>query len=514
MQPSAASSSPGQETKHLQESSNGNVQSTSKSDIKTSPPQKTSRVFRLLPTIVLAVAAGLWGVAGRIPIRVVGQSILIQPRSIISFQPRGSGGQVLEILVKPGDRVEEGDVLAVLDLPELRDELATQQQKLAELERDNLAVTSAQDRRSALKEQTLELEGISVPQQIESNLLQIEANQIELIAAEKLRQAYQERIDQLNEYIRLTRQRFEAFNELVAEGVVAPLNIQVVNAENQLQQSENERTRLFASLEDLTSKEEQLTSANTNLRAQNQSLQAQLENLRTDSANLKLDDLQANVQRQIAIDDLKRSIRNLETKIATDSQIVSSYDGTVMTVSANPGEYVQVGSPVGTLRVEDKENLEVTTYAFFTPEDANRIRKGMAADMTPHLLTNRRFGGVREQYGSIPSQVTWISSKTVTVQEVASIVGDSELADALIQNPVPYAIPDNGRAQNLPVVQVELKLETDPNTPSGYKWTQGNGPDTKIPEGALGEARVTVAERSLFSYAIASLRWLTGIYEN
>ena len=102
----------------------------------------------------------------------------------------------------------------------------------------------------------------------------------------------------------------------------------------------------------------------------------------------------------------------------------------------------------------------------------------------------------------------------MTAQEVASIVGDSELADALIQNPVPYAIPDNGRAENLPVVQVALELKTDPNTPSGYKWTQGNGPDGQIPEGALGEARVSVGERALISYAIASLRWLTGIYRS
>lgn len=77
------------------------------------------------------------------------------------------------------------------------------------------------------------------------------------------------------------------------------------------------------------------------------------------------------------------------------------------------------------------------------------------------------------------------------------------MADTLVKNPLPYAIPDNGRAQNLPVVQVALKLATDPDTPSGYKWTQGNGPDSKIPEGSLGEVRVKVAERSLLSYAIA-----------
>ena len=180
--------------------------------------------------------------------------------------------------------------------------------------------------------------------------------------------------------------------------------------------------------------------------------------------------------------------------------VISAYNGTVVTVSGNAGEYIQVGTALGTLRVNnsetvDNENKPMTTaYAFFTPEDANRIRQGMVGKVTPHLLTNRRFGGVREEYGAIPSKVTAVSSKTVTVQEVASIVGDSELADALVQNPVPYTIPDNGRAQNLPVVQVELELRQNPNNHSGYEWTQSEGPDTQIVEGALGEVRVTVQE--------------------
>ena len=449
---------------------------------------------------------------GRIPIKVVGQSILIQPRSTISFQPRGSGGQVLEIMVKPGDQVKKGQILALLDLPELQEQLLTQRQKLAEYERENLAITNAQDRRTVLQKQTWELQSVSIPQQIQANLTQIEANKIELIAAEKQRKAYQERISQLNEYVDLTRKRFEEFEILVQEGVIAPLNSNVVNAENEFQTNQNERTSLFAQLEDLSAKEEQLNSSNLDLQASNKNLRAQLENFRTESANLKLDDLQANVSRQNQIDDLKHDILNLETQIATESQVVSTYEGTVMTISANPGDYVQIGTPLGTLRIKGNENREVKTYAFFTPEDADRIQKGMTAEVTPHLLTNRRFGGTREQYGAIPSTVTWVSSKTVTSQEVASIVGDSELADALIQNPVPYAIPDNGRAQNLPVVQVALELETSPKTPSGYQWTLGDGPNTKIPEGALGEARVTVDERSLLSYAIASFRWLTGIY--
>ena len=475
---------------------------------------KIDLLLRLLPPLALTVATGLWAVMGRIPIRVVGQSILIQPRSINSFQPRGSGGQVKDIKVKPGDRVTVGQVLASLDLPELNKQLQTHRQKLAEYELENLVITNAQDIRSNLKQQTLELESFSIPQQLEANLQQIEANQKEISAVKKQQKAYQERISQLNQFIELTQLRFEEFQILIEQGVIAPLTIDFVNAENQYQQNQNERTRLFASLEDLSAKEKQLSSSILALEAQNKNLQAQLKKLRTDYAELKLDDLQADVQRINAIDDLKRDIINLEAQIATESLVVSTYDGTVMTISANPGEYVQVGTPIGTLRLEDENKAKKTTYAFFTPEDANRIRAGMIAEVTPHLLTNRRFGGTREQYGAIPSTVTWVSSKTVTAQEVSSIVGDAELADAIIQNPVPYAIPDNGRAQNLPVVQVELELEANANTPSGYQWTQGEGPDVIIPEGALGEARVTVQERSLLSYLTASLRWLTGIYQN
>ena len=229
-----------------------------------------------------------------------------------------------------------------------------------------------------------------------------------------------------------------------------------------------------------------MSANSTSLEAENENLRSQLENLRSQSANLVLSDLEADVSRQNQIDDLKRDIINLETQIATESKVIATHDGTVSTVSANPGQYLPVGTPVGNLRIATPEDAEVTAYAFFTPEDANRIREEMPAVMTPHLLTNRRFGGTREQYGGIPSEITWVSPKTVTAQEVASIVGDSDLADALIQNPVPYAIPDNGRAQDLPVVQVRLELEPNPKTPSGYRWTQGRGPSAELPEGAMG----------------------------
>ena len=126
-----------------------------------------------------------WSVVGRIPTSVIGQSILIRPRSIISFQPRGTGGQILEIRIKPGDLVKVGQVIAVLDFPDLQEQLRNQQEELAEYEAENLAITNAQTIRSNLQQQTLQLESVSLPQQVAANVKEIEANQTKLIAVKK-----------------------------------------------------------------------------------------------------------------------------------------------------------------------------------------------------------------------------------------------------------------------------------------------------------------------------------------
>ncbi len=95
---------------------------------------------------------------------------------------------------------------------------------------------------------------------------------------------------------------------------------------------------------------------------------------------------------------------------------------------------------------------------------------------------------------------------------MTSVVGNSDLAQALITNPVPYSAPDPGAAENLPVVQVEVKLERNPNNVTGYEWVRGKEPNHPIPEGAIGEARVTIESRSPVNYLEPLLRWITGIY--
>ena len=64
------------------------------------------------------------------------------------------------------------------------------------------------------------------------------------------------------------------------------------------------------------------------------------------------------MQRQNTIDNLKRDIDNLKAKIAKDSLVISAYNGTVVTVSGIAGEYIQVGTALGTLRVNNSETVD------------------------------------------------------------------------------------------------------------------------------------------------------------
>ena len=138
----------------------------------------------------------------------------------------------------------------------------------------------------------------------------------------------------------------------------------------------------------------------------------------------------------------------------------------------------------------------------------------MTVEVTPNLLTERRFGGVRERYGGIKGKITAVSPETITTNEVTSLVGNPQLAESLMSNPVPYSAPDPGEAKNLPVVQVEIALERNPDNVTGYQWESGKEPNNPIPQCAICEARVTVEERSPVNYLVPLFRCITGIYSN
>jgi len=60
--------------------------------------------------------------------------------------------------------------------------------------------------------------------------------------------------------------------------------------------------------------------------------------------------------------------------------------------------------------------------------------------------------------------------------------------------------------------EVEIGLETDPASPSGYLWSSGRGPDISIDVGTMASADVVVGKRRVISLALPVFdhifRWL------
>jgi len=477
--------------------------STEKSALTEPLDPKKQRFLRLLPLEILAIVAIIWGFVGKIPIEVQGRSVLIIPSSILELQSRAAG-KVATILSKPKDRVIKGQLLATLDLPVLQAQLRTEQQKLDELNAENLVVTNVQNQRSQLKRETIQRQGEVIPRevkslkrQIDSNNEQIKSNKIQIDANQRQRQAYQQRITQLKLINQLISEKLDAYQKVVKEGVMAPLSGDLIRAVQAEQENRNTITSLIAQVEDNQAEDEKLKAQIKGLKAQNEDIRSKILNQNASSADLKtqnqqldLENTEDNISRRNAITDQQRAITRLKSQIATDRNILSPYDGKILDISVNPSQYIVAGTRLGTIQVSDRAD-ELIGLTFFNPGDADRLQVGMTIEITPDIHQ-------RERYGGIVGTITFISPETITLQEVTKLVGNDQLAQSL--------------TKNQPLVQIMVKLQRDPTTVSGYRWTQRKGAPQKIPESATATARVVVEERSLFSYLIPVLRGITGIY--
>jgi HlyD family secretion protein len=62
-----------------------------------------------------------------------------------------------------------------------------------------------------------------------------------------------------------------------------------------------------------------------------------------------------------------------------------------------------------------------------------------------------------------------------------------------------------------PPIQVDVALERDPRTPTGYRWSSSHGPSLKISTGTLASGDIVVKEDRPISLVIPTLREKLGL---
>ncbi len=170
-------------------------------------------------------------------------------------------------------------------------------------------------------------------------------------------------------------------------------------------------------------------------------------------------------------DKLEREIDHLKERLEIDSRVVSSYEGRVLEVKVQKGDFIDLGSPVVSLELEGDtvKNLEAVVY--IPLEEGKKILPGMDVQIAPTIVK-------KEEYGFMMGRVVSVSKYPVTYREMMRVLGKDELVQMLLGKGAP--------------IEVRVDLIPDEGMLSGYKWSSKEGPDMKMTSGTLCASSIIV----------------------
>ncbi|HKH48067.1 MAG TPA: NHLP bacteriocin system secretion protein [Thermoanaerobaculia bacterium] len=209
-----------------------------------------------------------------------------------------------------------------------------------------------------------------------------------------------------------------------------------------------------------------------------------LESKRLESSQQLAQELET---RERALRDLELERRELEAKLKENRQILSPHAGRVVEMLVNRGDVVSPGTPVLSLEVITEDLVAV----LFVPASAGkRVRAGMPVRVSPSTVK-------REEYGSMLGTVTSAAAFPATQRGMTKLLGNDALVTKLMEAG--------------PLIQVDVALQQDPSTPTGYRWSSSRGPTLEISSGTLATGDIIVKEDRPISLVIPTLREKLGV---
>jgi HlyD family secretion protein len=442
---------------------------------RLSSPERLDHLLELvdrkswIPLAAIGVLlAGLlaWAVFARIPVYVEGQGILVRPRTIAEFQSPGPG-RVVRLEVEVGTPVRRGQLLALIERPDLEERLRLRKQKAAELATQSRAADEVADAAAASGETPVSNDP-SLRDHIERTravALRLRRERLEAIAEEALRIDAQE--DVARKLSESLGERVEAQRELLESNLVSRAEF-----------DETEESYMD-SLERLYDIETQRGALQTARLEADEQLFDRLQSIAEWSFEL---------DQQIA--DVHREIARLEQQIQEESRVVSDHDGRIIELNVVTGRFLGPGDRLGAMEVSDPSSA-LMSVSFFRVRDGKRLRSGMPIHITPDTAERERFGSIR-------GRVKTVSSYPVSVEEAASVVGNRGLAETLIEG---------GH-----LIEVAAELRRSSERPDRYDWTSTSGAERiEVSAGITTRARVAVERERPIVFVLPLLKSAGGL---
>ena len=295
-------------------------------------PIASARLWVLLAGAGALVAAfTAWGFFGSIPLTVRGTGILIEGSMVVAAEAPADG-RIGDLLAKPGDRVEQGQVLAVVANPLLEAQRIDAQNAAARLREQDANMTAAEDVASAAFTASM-------------NVRDSECRR---------------RIDRAAAIALDFSKAVEVKRDLVRQGLLA---------ESELLTIANATLEIERSLSD----------------ARSELLRIQAD--RTEASIRRQQDRQ---RRENGISDADALVGQLAARMSAERNVIAPRPGKLVQLTRSPGDVVHKGNTVAI--ISDAGDGRLRCYAFFPLTEGKRVQKDMHAHVEPSIADRERFG--------------------------------------------------------------------------------------------------------------------------
>ncbi len=284
----------------------------------------------LMAVVGLLIIAVIWGFLGFIPTTANGDGLLLRRGGVSAVVSAGSG-QVEEILVKVGDVIEKGQIVAKIRQEGIQRQIGDAKARMQALETELKTLESYADTQTRLSEANVE--------QKRSNL--------------KLA------IETLNRRHELLKRNLDVQKELLADGLVTQQT--VLSSEQQVNQVRDELAAKRLELDGLEL---------TRLQSEQQLLQ-QLEDQRSKLRDLELE------------------LREKQASLEESVQVVATEDGRVLELLTDSGSVISPGDPILSMEVVSEDLIAVI---FVQAELGKQIQPGMETRVSPSTVKVEEHG--------------------------------------------------------------------------------------------------------------------------
>jgi HlyD family secretion protein len=287
----------------------------------------------LLAVLLMFGATAAWFWIGTVNQTATGQGILLGAGGVVSVSTP-SGGQVIEVAVKPGDQVHAGQLIASMANPLLSEQTRLAQMALADAKREA-------DRYVTLRGETAA---------------------IQIRARDTQRENLEREIAQLEQQSVFAAEQVGNNQKLFDEGIVT-------------------KSTVVAAKEKLVAIQADVSRHRT-----------QIEQLRAERFTVQADVAHAESERRERVAELERHLAALQEELRETTSATTPYAGRVIETKIYPGAVVAPGTPLVTIQPAG-DRLEAVIYV--SSQQAKYVTSGMDVQLSPGNTRPEEHGYLR-----------------------------------------------------------------------------------------------------------------------